>query len=332
MTGQTAVLLMAYGSPDQLEDVEAYFTDIRGGRRPSPAAVAELTERYRQVGVPTPLLAISLEVGQKLEALLGPGYRVHVGMKHWTPRIATAVRRLVDEGPDRLLGIVLAPHYSRISTGGYRAQVDRALAATGAHIPLDFVDSWHDLDGYLQTVAENVHEAAVKFARPDGVVGIFTAHSLPARILDEGDPYRDQLLSSATEIARRAGIRRWEFAFTSMSDTGEPWLGPDLLEVLERRAGEGDRQFVVASVGFTADHLEILYDVDIEAQAKAGRLGIEVRRPRMLNADPRFVRALADLVRQREAGVYQPGAADRDAGRDEPKEATSTRGSISVDL
>jgi ferrochelatase len=299
MTGHTAVLLMAYGSPDRLEDVEAYFTDIRGGRRPSPEAVAELTERYRQVGVPTPLLAISLELGQKLEAVLGPGYRVQVGMKHWTPRIAAAVQRLVDGGPDRLLGIVLAPHYSRISTGGYRAQVDRALAAAGARIPLDFVDSWFDLDGYLQTVADNVHEQAVKFASLDDVVGIFTAHSLPARILEEGDPYRDQLLFSAAEIARRAGIQRWEFAFTSMSDTGEPWLGPDLLDVLERRAGEGDRQFVVASVGFTADHLEILYDVDIEAQAKAGQLGIEVRRPQMLNADPRFVRALADLVRQR---------------------------------
>lgn len=305
MTGHTAVLLMAYGSPDQPQDVEAYFTDIRGGRRPSQTAVAELAERYRQVGVPTPLLAISLEVGRKLEALLGVGYRVQVGMKHWTPRIATAVQRIVDEGADRLIGIVLAPHYSRISTGGYRVQLDRALAAAGTHIPLDFVESWHDLEGYLQTVAENVHEAAVEFARPDDVVGIFTAHSLPARIVEEGDPYRDQLLFSAAEIARRAGIRRWEFAFTSMSDTGEPWLGPDMLQVLERRAGEGDRQFVVASVGFTADHLEILYDVDIEAQAKASQLGIELRRPQMLNADPRFVRALADLVRQRKRLLLQ---------------------------
>lgn len=302
MSGRSAVLLMAYGSPDRLEDVEAYFTDIRGGRRPSKAALAELTERYRQVGVPTPLLAITLQVRMKLEALLGAAYRVHIGMKHWTPRIATAVQGIVDEGADRLIAIVLAPHYSRIGTGGYRVQVDRALAAAGAQIPLDFVESWHDLNGYLQTVAENVREAAVRFARPDEVFGIFTAHSLPTRILAEGDPYRDQLLFSAAEIARRGGIRRWEFAFTSMSDTGEPWLGPDLLEVLERRAGEGDRQFVVASVGFTADHLEILYDVDIGAQARARELGIELRRPRMLNADPRFIRALADLVLER-AGI-----------------------------
>lgn len=300
MTGRTAILLMAYGSPDRLEDVEAYFTDIRGGRRQSPEAVAELTERYRQVGVPTPLLAITLEAGRKLEALLGPGYRVHVGMKHWTPRISTAVQAIVSEGADRLIAIVLAPHYSRISTGGYRLQVDRALAAAGSQIPLDFVDSWFALEGYLQTVAENVREEAVKFGRPDEVVGIFTAHSLPARILAEGDPYRDQLLSSAGEIARRAGIGRWEFAFTSKSNTGEPWLGPDLLEVLERRGAEGDRQVIVTSVGFTADHLEILYDVDIEAQAKARALGIELRRPKMLNADPRFIEALGELVRGRE--------------------------------
>lgn len=307
MIGRTAILLMAYGSPDRLEDVEAYFTDIRGGGRPSRDAVAELTARYRQVGVPTPLLAISLEVGRKLEARLGAGYRVHLGMKHWTPRIAGAVQRIVADGADRLIAIVLAPHYSRISTGGYRAQVDRALEAAGARIPLDFVESWHGLEGYLQTVAENVRDEAVKFAGPDDVVGIFTAHSLPARILDEGDPYRDQLLESAAEIARRAGIRRWEFAFTSMSDTGEPWLGPDLLDVLERRAREGDRQFIVASVGFTADHLEILYDVDIEAQQKARQLGIELRRPKMLNADDRFVGALVELVRRREAlALLQP--------------------------
>lgn len=307
MSGRTAILLMAYGSPDRLEDVEAYFTDIRGGRRPSPAAVAELTERYRQVGVPTPLLATSLEVGRRLEALLGSGYRVHVGMKHWTPRIASAVQDIVQTGADRLTAIVLAPHYSRLSTGGYRVQVDRALDAAGARIPLDFVESWHDLEGYLQTVAENVRDEALRFPRPDQVVAIFTAHSLPARILDEGDPYRDQLLESADGIASRAGIRRWEFAFTSMSNTGEPWLGPDLLEALERRAGEGDRQFIVASVGFTAEHLEILYDVDVEAQAKARQLGIELRRPRMLNADPRFVQALADLVRRRQRlALFQP--------------------------
>lgn len=309
MSRRTAVLLMAYGSPDRLEDVEPYFTDIRGGRRPSAAAVAELTARYQQVGLPTPLLAITVEVGRKLEAVLGAGYRVHVGMKHWTPRIATAVQAIVDDGADRLIAIVLAPHFSRISTGGYRVQVDRALEAAGAHIRLDFVESWFDLEGYLQTVAENVREQAARFAKPAEVVAIFTAHSLPARILDEGDPYRDQLVFSAGEIARRAGVERWEFAFTSQSNTGEPWLGPDLLEVLERRAAAGDRQIIVASVGFTADHLEILYDVDIEAQAKAHELGIELRRPRMLNADPRFIAALADLVSQRErlANTSPPG-------------------------
>ncbi|HYM96429.1 MAG TPA: ferrochelatase [Candidatus Sulfotelmatobacter sp.] len=300
---RTAVLLMAYGSPDTLDDVEAYLTDIRGGRRPPPEAVEELKERYRQVGVPTPLLRISLEVTRGLESLLGEGYCVHLGMKHWTPRIATAVQAIVTEGADRLIAIVLAPHYSRMGTGGYRLQVERALRASRSDIRLDFVESWHDLDGYLETVAENVREELNQFSKPELVVGIFTAHSLPARIMDEGDPYQEQLLFSTREIARRAAVHRWEFAFTSQSRTGEPWLGPDLLDVLKRRASQGDRQFLVTSVGFTADHLEILHDVDIEAQETARELGIEVRRPKMLNSDPRFVHALAGLVLRRAATV-----------------------------
>ena len=291
-----AVLLMAYGSPERLDDVGAYFTDIRGGRQPSAAAVHELTERYRRIGVPTPLLAVSLELVRKLEAELGAGYRVHLGMKHWTPRIGTAIEAIVKEGAERVIAIVLAPHYSRLSIAGYRTQVEGALGENGASIPLDFVESWYELEGYLQTVAENTRAQLIQFSSPDQVVGIFTAHSVPARIVEEGDPYPEQLLITATEIAKRAGIRRWEFAYTSQSKTGEPWLGPDLLAVLTRRAAQGDRQFLVTSVGFTADHLEILYDVDVAAQEKARELGVELRRPAMLNSDPRFARALASLV------------------------------------
>ena len=307
-SSHTAVLLMAYGSPNRLEDVEAYFTDIRGGRRPSREAVDELTARYRRVGVPTPLLAVSMELGRELERLLNIDppddrmYTVHVGMKHWTPRIATAIEEIVDSGADHVIAMVLAPHYSTISTGGYRRQVEAALAAAreGASPPsLDFVESWHELDGYLEAVADDVLAVRVRFANPEEVVAVFTAHSLPARILDEGDPYQEQLLRTSELVAGRAGIEQWRFSYQSQSHTGEPWLGPDLVETIEELAAQGHRAILVASVGFIADHLEIFYDIDIEAKERADALSIELRRTPMLNADPRLVNALHGLVAQR---------------------------------
>jgi len=314
----TAVLLMAYGSPNRLEDVEPYFTDIRGGRTPSREAVEELTARYRRVGVPTPLLAVSRELGRELERLLNLDppddeiYTVHLGMKHWTPRIAAAVEEVVESGADRMIAIVLAPHYSKISTEGYRGKVEAALAS--APVSLDFVESWYELDGYLDAVAEDVQKVRAQFAHPEDVVAVFTAHSLPARILKEGDPYQDQLLRTSELVARRADIEQWRFSYQSRSHTGEPWLGPDLVETVEELAAQGHRAILVASVGFIADHLEILYDIDIEAKEKADALGIELRRTPMLNADPRLARALHALVAQRVAASPHP-ALPRERGR-----------------
>jgi protoporphyrin/coproporphyrin ferrochelatase len=314
----TAVLLVAYGSPNRLEDVGPYFTDIRGGRKPSREAIEELASRYRRVGVPTPLLAVSMQLGRELERLLNldpPNdeiYTVHLGMKHWTPHIADAVDEVVDSGADRLIAIVLAPHYSTISTEGYRRKVEAALAAakersmpngSTSPISLDFVESWYELDGYLNAVAENVRKVRAEFARPEEVVAVFTAHSLPARILNEGDPYQDQLLRTSELVAQRAGIEQWRFAYQSQSQTGEPWLGPDLVDTVEELAAQGHRAVLVAPVGFIADHLEILFDIDIEAREKADALGIELRRTPMLNADPRLARALHALVAERVAAV-----------------------------
>jgi protoporphyrin/coproporphyrin ferrochelatase len=301
----TAVLLMAYGSPNRIEDVEAYFTDIRGGRTPSREAVDELASRYRRVGVPTPLLAVSRELAGQLERQLNLDppddgiYTVHLGMKHWTPRIATATEEIIESGADRVIAIVLAPHYSKISTGGYRRQIEQALAHGAPDISLDFVESWHELDGYLQAVADNVRMVRAEFANPSDVVAVFTAHSLPARILDEGDPYQEQVLRTSELVARRAGIEQWRFSYQSQSQTGEPWLGPDLVDTVEELAGQGHRAVLVASVGFVADHLEIFYDIDIEAKERADALGIELRRTPMLNADPRLAQALHALIGQR---------------------------------
>jgi len=310
----TAVLLMGYGSPNRLEDVEPYFTHIRGGRTPSREAVEELRSRYRRVGVPTPLLAVSMELGRELERQLNLDppddeiYTVHLGMKHWTPHIASAVEEIVDSGADRMIAIVLAPHYSTIGTEGYRRKIAAALVrspgkptpnGSASPISLDFVESWYELDGYLDAVADNTKQVRAEFTHPEDVVAVFTAHSLPARILDEGDPYQDQLLRTSELVAQRAGIDEWHFSYQSQSHTGEPWLGPDLVDTVEELAAQGHRSIMVASVGFIADHLEIFYDIDIEAKEKADALGIELRRTPMLNADPRLARALHGLVAQR---------------------------------
>jgi len=282
---KTAVVLMAYGSPSRPEDIPAYFEDIRGGRPVRPEAVAELVERYRRIGGSSPLNEITERQRAALENDLGAP--VYVGMKHWTPRIAEAVERALDAGAERIVGLVLAPHYSNISIGGYR---DRLAEAIGDRAELVMIETWHDHPPFLDLLADRI--------RGTDAHVVFTAHSLPAHILAEGDPYRDQLLETSRLVAERAGIENWSFAFQSASPTGEPWLGPDILEELERLHEEGVRKVLVAPVGFVSDHLEILWDIDVEAREKAAELGLELDRIESLNDSPEFARALAVLVEQ----------------------------------
>jgi len=281
-----AVILMAYGSPSGPADVRPYLEDVRGGRPVSDEAVAELAERYRRVGGRSPLDDVTDAQRAALERELG--VPVHVGMKHWQPRISEAVDSALDAGATRIVGLVLAPHYSRLSIGGYR---ERLEAAIGGRAELVMVESWHDSPGFVDLLADRVRgtEAWV----------VFTAHSLPARILDEGDPYRDQLLETSRLVAERAGLERWSFAFQSASATGEPWLGPDILDELDRLHGEGVESVLVAPVGFVSDHLEILWDLDIEARERAAELGLGLSRIELPNDDPAFVRALAVIVEER---------------------------------
>ncbi|HXV35139.1 MAG TPA: ferrochelatase [Gaiellaceae bacterium] len=280
---RTAVILMAYGSPERPEDIPAYFSDIRGGRPVRQEAVDELVERYRRIGGTSPLNRIT--EAQRAGLAAATGLPVYVGMKHWTPWIAEAVEEALVGGAERLVGLVLAPHYSRISIGGYRDRLEQAL---DGRAELAFVDSWHDHEPYVELLAERV--------RGTGAHVVFTAHSLPERILAEGDPYRDQLLETSRLVAQRAGVSDWSFAFQSESPTGEPWLGPDILVELETLHARGVRKVLVAPVGFVCDHLEILWDLDVEARDRAAELGLELDRIESLNADPAFVRALADLV------------------------------------
>ena len=280
-----AVVLMAYGSPSEPEDVRPYLEDVRSGRPVSDEAVEDLAERYRRIGGRSPLDDVTEAQRAALERALGAP--VFVGMKHWRPRIADAVEAALAAGATRIVGLVLAPHYSRLSIGGYRERLEEALADRAG---LVLVESWHDEPAFIDALAERVRgtEAWV----------VFTAHSLPERILDEGDPYRDQLLETARLVAGRAGVERWSFAFQSASPTGEPWLGPDVLEELERLRAEGVDKVLTAPVGFVSDHLEILWDLDVEARERADELGLEWARTESLNDEPVFVHALAELVRK----------------------------------
>jgi len=279
-----AVVLMAYGSPSDPADIRPYLEDIRSGRPVSDEAVEELTERYRRIGA-SPLDEVTEATRARLERELG--FPVHVGMKHWTPRIAEAVDRAVVGGADLIVGLVLAPHYSSLSIDGYRERLEDAL---GGRAGLRFVESWHVHDPYLDVLADRV--------RGSDAHVVFTAHSLPARILDLGDPYSDQLLETSQLIAERAGLDSWSFAFQSASATGEPWLGPDLLEELDDLHARGVERVLVCPIGFVSDHLEILWDIDVEARERADELGLKLDRIDSLNDDPAFVRGLAELVRE----------------------------------
>ncbi len=299
--GPTGILLMAYGTPEQPDQVEEYFTHIRGGRAPGADAVASLRRRYDRVGGSTPLLRITEEVRAALESELrnraGRGYRVYAGMKHWHPFIADVMRTMREDGIHRLIAIALAPHYSRISVGGYRSAVDAAQTQLGTPFDTAFVNSWHLQPEFVDLVAEHVRTAHAVF---DGgatdIVTIFTAHSLPVRIREWDDPYERQLFQSSAAVAKRAGVVDWRLAWQSAGHTGEPWLEPDILDMLESLRAEGVRRVLQVPIGFVSEHLEILYDIDIEAREHAAKLGMTFARTALPNATPAFVRTLVAVV------------------------------------
>ena len=291
---KSAVVLMAYGSPERLADVPAYYADIRGGRPIAPENLADLVERYRRLGIgdSSPLNEITEQTRAALEDQLG--LPVFTGMKHWTPRIADAAEAALASGAGEVVGLVLAPHYSALSIAGYREQLEGALARRAE---LRFVESWHDEPGFVELLADRV--------RGTDAHVVFTAHSLPARILQAGDPYRDQLLETSRLVAEAAGLSSWSFSFQSESPTGEPWLGPDILDHLEALQRQGVERVLVCPVGFVSDHLEIRWDLDVEAQEKAAELGLRLERIEMPNAEPAFVRVLAGIV-ERTLSVPSP--------------------------
>jgi ferrochelatase len=283
-----AVVLMAYGSPDRLEDVPAYYADIRGGRPISPEYLHDLVERYRRLGIEerSPLN----EITEDTRAALGRelGIPLHTGMRHWRPRIAEAVEGALAGGARTIVGVVLAPHYSAMSIGAYRSQLEGAVDGRADVV---FVDHWGDDPGFVEFLADRIRGTLAHV--------VFTAHSLPARVLEAGDPYEEQLLESTRLVSERAGIEAWSFAYQSESPTGEPWLGPDILDHLTELRHRGVEDVLVCPIGFVADHLEILWDIDVEARERADELGMRLDRIEMPNADPAFISVLAELVRAR---------------------------------
>jgi len=296
------ILLMAYGTPATLDDVEPYFTDIRGGRPPSPESVARLRRRYELVGGRTPLLDITRTLAAKLEHALaardGVRRRVYAGMKHWHPYIADTLAAAAADGVTRITAIALAPHYSRISIGGYRRAVEAATVTDGTAPEVHMVDRWHQQPEFTDMMATLVRSALGRFDASvrDRVVVVFSAHSLPIRIREWDDPYERELLESSAAVARAVGIRDWRFAWQSAGETGEPWLGPDILEYLETLHAEGATHVLQVPIGFVADHLEVLWDIDVEARTKATALGMVLERTQLPNASDAFVRTLVGVI------------------------------------
>jgi protoporphyrin/coproporphyrin ferrochelatase len=282
-----AVVLMAYGSPETLADVPAYYADIRGGRPIAPEHLAGLVERYRLLGIEdhNPLNAITEETRAALERELD--VPVFTGMRHWRPRIAEAAERALSGGAETIVGLVLAPHYSGMSIAKYRALLEDAVASR-AEVRL--VERWGAEPGYVEWLADRI--------RGTDAHVVFTAHSLPARILAAGDPYHDELQETSRLVADRAGIEDWSFAYQSASPTGEPWLGPDILDHLADLHRRGVRSVLVCPIGFVSDHLEIRWDLDTEARDRAAELGLALDRTPMPNADTDFVAVLAGIVRR----------------------------------
>jgi ferrochelatase len=303
------VLLMAYGGPDSLDDVPAYLDDVRGGRPTSPELIHEMTERYRAIGGRSPILELTRAQAACVERALnderaaaeGIEYRTCVGMRHWHPYIREVIPQILADGADQLVAVVMAPHYSRMSVGAYMKRVNEALEAAGAQIPVTQVESWKDQPAFVEAVAEKIAEALKQFPEDerDNVAVVFTAHSLPKRILEWNDPYPDELRVSVEAVAARVQPPHWRFAFQSQGATADPWLGPDVESTLEELAREGFKNVLIVPIGFVSDHVEVLYDVDIEHREHAERLGMRLERTKSLNDAPLLGKAVADAVREK---------------------------------
>ncbi|NIN73104.1 MAG: ferrochelatase [Gemmatimonadetes bacterium] len=303
------LLVMAYGTPETMDDVRPYLTHIRRGHEPSDEAVEDLKERYGLIGGPSPLYQTTVDQMKALERRLNwsdGGYRGYLGMKHWHPYIPEAVKQMAEDGIERAVAITLAPHYSTMSIAQYLNYVSEGLE--GLEQPLDVlcIKSYHDEPLFIDALEEKLREAmdCVPEEHRAGLPVVFTAHSLPEKILKENDPYREQLLETSRLVAERFDDLSWRFAFTSQGETKDRWLGPTLAESLDEVAAEGHKAVMACTVGFVSEHLETLYDFDVEGRADAGARGLAFYRAAALGTSEKYIAALAEVVRKAEDGSH----------------------------
>jgi ferrochelatase len=296
------VLVMAYGGPNSLDEIPGYLADIRSGR-PTPIAITEeIRNNYRQIGGKSPLLEITQLQIKALEALLKPPeFKLYLGMRHWAPWIEETVRDMVEDGIQQAISIVLAPHFSKLSVAKYQAKITAGLQMYHGHIEFAHIESYHDHSGLINALAKRVDQGLEKWEPTEraSVQVVFSAHSLPVRIQRMGDPYADQLHQTAHLVAEKAGLdeAQWSWSYQSAGRTPEPWLGPQLPDHLRELHKQGVRAVLSIPVGFVSDHVEILYDIDIQAQGVARELGMRLERPPALNDDRLFIKTLAEVIR-----------------------------------
>lgn len=308
------VLMMAYGGPNSLAEIPGYLADIRNGRVTTPAVLEEITNNYRQIGGKSPLLAFTeAQVAAVAEQFDPQRVRFYMGMRHWSPWIEDVVGQMIADGITHAVAVVLAPHYSSLSVAKYHKKIEAGLDLYRGDIKFDYIDSYHDAPLLIEALAERVMDGVNHWPEDerDDVHIILSAHSLPVRIVKMGDPYDDQLQETARLVAERAGLRpdQWSWSYQSAGRSPEPWLGPQLEAYLPELAHRGIRKIVSVPIGFVCDHVEILYDIDIQAQGVASEVGIELVRPPALNTDPLFIRQLAELIAERLTRIESKEAA-----------------------
>jgi protoporphyrin/coproporphyrin ferrochelatase len=305
VTRAIGVLVMAYGGPESLDEIPGYLADIRAGRTTPREVVDEITANYRAIGGRSPLLEISRKQVDALAVELGNEYRCYLGMRHWSPWIDEVVGQMVEDGVTHAIGLVLAPQFSALSVARYQQKIADGLELYRGGIEFEHVPSYHDAEGLIEAFAVRVGEGLARWAESerDRVHVVFSAHSLPVRVLAEGDPYDAQCRETARLVAERSGLPedRWSWTYQSAGRTPEPWAGPDLGDHLRSLAAAGVRDVVVVPVGFVSDHVELLYDVDVRGAAVAAEVGLRLERPPALNDDAVFIETLAGLATARAA-------------------------------
>ena len=284
-----AVLLLAHGTPESLDEMPAYLTAVRGGRPPSEELVAEMTRNYASIGGRSPLTDITQAQARALSALLG--LPVYVGMRNWHPFVADVLKQAAADGVDEMIAVPMAPQYSSLSVGKYQSVVRENLPEG---MQVRFVGEWHAHPGLLDAFAVKLRNALAE--EPADRV-LFTAHSLPVRVIESGDPYARHVGETACGVAGRAQTTASAQAWQSAGRTPEPWLGPSVEEKLDELQAQGARSVLVCPVGFVCDHTEILYDIDVQAAQHASTIGLRLRRTDSLNDGPELIATLADIVR-----------------------------------